>query len=60
MNFARILVPLALLELYFWARERAGRRGRIVVASTLLAATLVMALGIYAVTTLRWLPRMFS
>ncbi len=60
MNVAKLLVPLGLLELYFWAQRRAGPIGRIVVASVLVTATAVMGLGIYAVTTLRWLPRMLG
>ena len=60
MNVAKLLVPLGLLELYFWAQRRAGSIGRIVVASVLVTATAVMGLGIYAVTTLRWLPRMLG
>ncbi len=60
MNVAKLLVPLGLLELYFWAQRRAGSIGRIAVASVLVTATAVMGLGIYAVTTLRWLPRMLG
>ena len=60
MNIAKLLVPLGLLELYFWAQRRASSTGRMVVASVLVAATLVMGLGVYAVTTLRWLPRVLS
>jgi len=60
MNVAKLLVPLGLLEFYFWAQKRAGSTGRIVLASVLIAATAAMGLGIYAVTTLTWLPRMLG
>jgi hypothetical protein len=60
MHIAKLVVPLGLLELYFWAQRRAGSTGRIAVASVLAAATAAMGLGIYAVTSLRWLPRVLG
>jgi hypothetical protein len=56
MNAAKILLPLAVLELYFWAQDRAGAHGRIAVASLVLVMAVLTAVGSYAVTTIRWLP----
>ena len=46
ISFGCYLVPLAVLELYLRARDRAGPRGRLAMAAGLMAATLVMSIGI--------------
>lgn len=56
--YGQYLLPLAVLELYFHARDRAGPRGRIAMASTLVALTLVTATGIFAASMMMWLPRL--
>lgn len=57
LSFAQYLVPLAVLELYLHARDRAGAAGRIAVACTLLLLTAAMGLGIFVATMGMWLPR---
>ena len=55
-SFANSLIPLAVLELYFHARTRAGAQGRLGMATVLFALTAVMAAGIFAATLGMWLP----
>ena len=38
-------MPLALLELYLWAQNKAGTRGRYSVSILLLHVTLIMEVG---------------
>jgi hypothetical protein len=56
LNAAKLLVPLGVLELYFWAQRGAGARGRIAVAIAIVAATVLTAVGIYGAATIKWLP----
>jgi hypothetical protein len=56
MNVAKILVPLGVLEVYFWAQRGAGTNGRIAVAALMFVMVMLTAIGAYAVTTIRWLP----
>lgn len=60
LNAAKLVLPLGVLELYFWARRDAGTRGRIAVASVLAAATVLTAVGICGAATLKWLPAIRS
>ena len=52
------LLPLAGLELYFWAQRSRSSRAKLSVAVVTLMLTLVMSVGIYAATTQMWLPRL--
>ncbi len=57
-GFGCYLLPLALLEVYFWVQER-GRRGhRLFFAGTLGVASLAMAVGVFGTVALMWLPRL--
>jgi len=56
--FGQFLLPLAVLELYLRARDRAGAPGRIAMAAVLFVLTVAMGVGIFEVTMNRWLPRM--
>lgn len=56
--FAQYLLPLAALEVYFLARDRAGTLGKIATAIGILMLTLVMGFGIFAATMGMWLPRL--
>ena len=47
-TFGCYLVPIAVLQLYFWAKERGGALSRISVAGGLVALTLAMGVGIFA------------
>lgn len=55
MNAAKLLVPLGVLELYFWAQRRAGAT-RMAVAGLVLVMTALTAVGIYGAATIKWLP----
>ncbi len=58
LQFGQFLLPLAVLELYFWA-QRCQRDGpRLAVAGVLGVLTLMTAAGITAAALIMWIPRM--
>lgn len=57
LGFAQYLLPLAVLELYLYTRERAQAPGRLVMAASLIVLTLAMGVGIFGATMGMWLPR---
>lgn len=58
LAFAQFLLPLAILQLYFVVQQRAGPWLRHAMAATLVALTLLTALGIGAASMLMWLPKL--
>jgi Predicted membrane protein (DUF2306) len=58
LAFANYLLPLAVLEIYFYAKDKTGARGHFTMAAGLLVLTLAMAAGILFATKLMWLPRL--
>lgn len=58
LGFAQYLVPLAFLEMYFWAKEKAGTTGKLITAGTLSILALLTGFGIFAATMGLWLPRL--
>ena len=46
-DFACYLLPLAVLELYLWARDGGGVGGRIMASSAMLTSTAYMVVGIF-------------
>jgi hypothetical protein len=58
LSFGAYLVPLAFLELYMRARDRAGTRGKLIVAGVVVACTLLTLLGIGGAAAFMWGPRM--
>ncbi len=48
MIFGQYIVPLAMLELYFWAQLRGGRLARSAMAAGLVAISLTMGAGVAA------------
>lgn len=56
MIFAQYLVPLAILELYLYTKERTGAPARFAMAATLVVLTLAMSVGIMAAAQGMWLP----
>ena len=56
-TFAEYLLPLAVLELYFYAQERGGSLRRIATAGVLVVLTLGMGAGIFVVAAGQWIPR---
>lgn len=57
LSFGAYLTPLAFVELYMLARDRAGARGKLVVAGALVACTLFTLLGIGGAAAFMWGPR---
>jgi uncharacterized membrane protein len=60
MTFAQTLLPLAVLELYIWARDHGGARARFAAAGGLFMLTMVMAGGIAVNAAGLWLPEIIS
>ena len=58
LAFAQYLLPLAILELYFFAQARAGAFGKTVTALVILLGTGVTAIGVFMATMGLWLPHM--
>lgn len=58
-HFAQYLLPLAVLELYFRARDGANVQGRYAMAIGLLALTILMGIGIFG-NSVKWLGRLAS
>jgi len=58
-HFAQYLLPLAVLEFYFRARDSANVWGRYAMAMGLLALTTLMGIGIFRVSA-KWLTRLAS
>lgn len=56
--FADYLLPLAILELYFRTRDRAGATGRFAMAAALFVVTIALGIGIVVATKGMWLPRL--
>ena len=59
-HVGKILIPLGILELYLRTQDRGDVRGQLSTAALLLAATIATGLGIYAATTISWLPRVLG
>jgi hypothetical protein len=57
-HFGQYLLPLAVLELYFRARDTANEQARYAVAFGLFSFTVLMGMGITLVTLKSWLPRL--
>lgn len=57
-HFGQFLLPLAILELYFRARESANPRARLAMAGGLAAITVMMGIGISLVAANSWLARL--
>lgn len=59
-NFAQYLLPLAMLELYFWAQRPQNETYRGRVAVLLMGMTGLMCVGLYAVASGLWIPKMLA
>jgi hypothetical protein len=60
MTFAQSLFPLAVFEIYLRAQDRPGAFRRMAMAGGLVVLTLGMAAGVFAVSTVEWLPKVKS
>ena len=58
LAFGQYLVPLAILELYFWAKRSRSLVFRASMAASLFGLTLATAGGIVAAFLFMWLPRL--
>jgi hypothetical protein len=58
LNFASWALPLAVLELYFLARDRGGAGSRRLMAAGLALLTVLMGAGIMMAAMFMWLPNM--
>lgn len=57
LSFAQYLIPLAVLELYFFVQDHPTALRRMAMAGALFVLTLVMAAGLFAVTMAIWVPQ---
>jgi hypothetical protein len=48
LTFGQYIIPLAVLELYFWAQVHGGRMARLAMAAGLVAISLAMGAGVAA------------
>ncbi|RBP52790.1 DUF2306 domain-containing protein [Arenicella xantha] len=58
LGFAQYLLPLAVLELYFWAAEQRSISRNAVVSGILIVATGLTTVGVFAAFMGMWLPRL--
>lgn len=54
--FAETIIPLSILQLYFYAKENASHVVKITVSSFLILCTLLMAFGIFMASVGMWFP----
>jgi len=59
-HFGQYLLPLAVLELYFRARDSADAHHRSAMAVGLFSLTILMGIGIFQAAMNSWLPRLFA
>lgn len=56
LAFGHTLIPVALLQLYFWVKEKGGPASRKAMTLGLVVLTALMAGGIFMATVIFWLP----
>jgi Predicted membrane protein (DUF2306) len=54
--FASFLLPLAMLELYLFAKARGGVQSKFVASGAVILLTVLMAIGIFGAYTFMWRP----
>lgn len=59
LYFGQMVVPLAFLELYFWAQSNSNRFSQLAVAVTVFVLAGLTAAGTFAATVGMWFPRVF-
>ncbi len=57
VGFGSYLIPLAVLELYFWAK-RSGAFAKVATAGVVTLTACVTAVGVVGATMVMWLPRL--
>ncbi len=58
ISFGSYLIPLFLLEIYFWVKERTESIGHLIMAGVLGISTLSIGVGSIFTTILMWLPKL--
>ena len=57
ISFASYLLPMAIAELAFWSERRRSSLTTLIAAIGVTLLALLTTLGVYAATTMMWLPR---
>ncbi|GGD63247.1 DUF2306 domain-containing protein [Lacimicrobium alkaliphilum] len=57
VSFAQYLLPLALLELYFWAQKPKNKPHQGAVAAVIFLVSAAMAIGVFAISSASWIPK---
>ncbi|SDE22727.1 DUF2306 domain-containing protein [Kordiimonas lacus] len=60
VSFAQYLLPLAVLELYFWAQKGKNKAHRGKVAGVVFLMTAFMAVGVVGISSFSWIPKIFG
>ena len=60
LDFGKFVIPLAVLEIYLRARDQSGIAGKISVATTLFALTVLMGVGIVGAYLFMWRPGLLA
>ena len=58
LNFAQFLLPLALVEVFFWVKKNGSQKGKLALSAFYFVCALATAAGIFAATMGMWGPRM--
>ncbi|RDY62023.1 DUF2306 domain-containing protein [Flagellimonas nanhaiensis] len=58
LGFGQYLIPLILLEFYFWSQKKRKAATKLTMAMTLFIFTIITAIGTFAATMGMWLPRL--
>ncbi len=58
LYLANYLVPLFFLELYFLTQDRAGDKGKFMMAFLLIVLAILLAMGIFMAAQIFWLPNL--
>lgn len=58
LGYASYLLPLAVLELYFWAKRSGGAFAKIATTGVVIVAAGVTAVGVAGAVMVFWLPRL--
>lgn len=57
VHFAQYLLPLAVLELYFWAQKPKNKAWRAGVATVIVLGSAYMAVGVFGIASFSWIPK---
>lgn len=60
LAYLSFFLPLAVLQIYFWAKDRDGAAGKYAMAGVLAVAAMATGLGVFGMTIGAWAPRIMS